>query len=122
MFKNIETKVIAAAASAGFGGALGTFLTWLLGVVLWGAPANADAAVKASAAVPTPVSALLVVILAVLGAWLGGYAAPHTDRPDLATSSATYNTTVVNTPPAPVAPQPADAATQAAASVETPTV
>jgi hypothetical protein len=83
MFSTIETKVIAAAAGAGGGGAVSGFVLWLLGVLFWGAPSDANHAAQAAAAVPGPVSALVAVVLVILGAFLAGYAAPHTPRPDL---------------------------------------
>lgn len=79
----IETKVIAAASGAGLGGAAGTCLLWLLGVFFWNASAAADHATEAVAAVPQPVAALIVILVGSLGAAIGGYEAPHTDRPDL---------------------------------------
>lgn len=79
----IETKVIAAAAGAGGGGVVNGFLMWLLGVTLWAQPSDAASAVKAAEAVPFPVSAFVGLVLVVAGAALGGYKAPHTERPDL---------------------------------------
>ena len=79
----IETKVIAAASGSGLGAAVGTFLLWLLGVTIWGVPFDATSAPRAVAAVPEPVGALLVIVVAVVGAGLAGYAAPHSPRPDL---------------------------------------
>jgi hypothetical protein len=77
----IEAKVIAAIAGGGLGGAIGQFLLWLLGVLVWHASNTADAATAATAAVPEPVSMLLVALMAAVGAGLAGYSAPHTDRP-----------------------------------------
>jgi hypothetical protein len=94
VFKNVETKVIAAAAGSGFGGALGGFVLWLLGVLVWGAPSDAQHAASAATAVPEPVSSLVVVVLAIAGAYLAGYAAPHTVRADAPRP-------VVDAPPAP---------------------
>ena len=79
----IEAKVIAAAWGAGLGGASSTFILWLLGFLCWGASPAADKATDAVAAVPQPVAALIFIAVASLGAGLGGYEAPHTDRPDL---------------------------------------
>lgn len=78
--QTIETKVIAAAAGSGGGAAVGSFVLWLLGVAAWGAPSAADHAGQAMAAVPSPVSALVLVILAAAGGLTSGYAAPHTSR------------------------------------------
>lgn len=91
MLKNIEAKVVAAAYGAGAGGAsggaIGTFLLWLLGVTVWGQPNDAKHATDAISAVPEPVGGFLVIvlaaILAVVGAVAAGYQAPHTERPDL---------------------------------------
>lgn len=104
MFANIEAKVIAGAAGAGAGGAVSGFVLWLLGVLVWGVPADASHAVDAAAAVPGPVTALIAIVLVVFGELLGGYAAPHTARPDL--------TPAAEVVPAPVvepAPEPAPA-------------
>jgi hypothetical protein len=77
----IETKVIAAIAGGGLGGALGQFSLWLLGVLVWHASSSADKATAATAAVPGPVSMLLVALVAAGGAGLAGYSAPHTSLP-----------------------------------------
>ena len=77
----IEAKVIAAIAGGGLGGAIGQFLLWLLGVLVWHASSSADKATAATAAVPGPVSMLLVALIAAVGAGLAGYMAPHTPRP-----------------------------------------
>jgi hypothetical protein len=84
----IETKVVAATAGSGAGGVLATFTTWLLGVYVWGASPAADQAEAAVAAVPTPVAALVVVIVTAVGALIAGYAAPHTSRLDASSASA----------------------------------
>jgi hypothetical protein len=82
---NIETKVIAAAAGSGLGAALSAFLLWVLGITAFGASSAADQVPKALAAVPEPVGALLAILVAIGAAGIGGYVAPHTHRPDLAT-------------------------------------
>lgn len=84
MMANIEAKVIAAAAGSGLGAALSAFLLWILGVFAFGASGNADQVTKALAAVPEPVGGLLAILVAIGGAFIGGYVAPHTHRPDLA--------------------------------------
>ena len=81
--KAIESKVIAAAAGSGLGAALSAFLLWVVGVTAFGASSAADQVPKALAAVPEPVGALLAILVAIVGAFIGGYAAPHTPRPDL---------------------------------------
>lgn len=81
--KPVESKVIAATAGSGLGAALSAFLLWLVGVLAFGASSAADQVPKALAAVPEPVGALLAILVAIGGAFIGGYAAPHTHRPDL---------------------------------------
>lgn len=81
--KIIETKVIAAAAGAGLGAAVAQFLLWVLGVTFWTVVPTAEHAKDAISAVPEPVSTLLVLVVSILGAAIGGYQAPHTQRPDL---------------------------------------
>jgi hypothetical protein len=100
----IETKVIAATAGSGFGAALSAFLLWIVGVFAFGASSSADQVPKALAAVPEPVGALLAILVAILGAFVGGYAAPHTSRPDLTTLLTPLLGTFTNTPE----PQPVD--------------
>lgn len=80
---NIETKVLTAASGAGLGSAVGSFLLWLLGVLVWHQSASAESAAAAIGAVPSPVSLLVLAVLAVLGSFISGYLAPHTKRPDL---------------------------------------
>ena len=82
---NIETKVIAAMGGSGLGAALSAFFLWILGVTAFGASSAADQVPKALAAVPEPVGALLAILVAIVGAFVGGYAAPHTHRLDLLT-------------------------------------
>jgi hypothetical protein len=77
----IESKVIAATAGSGAGAAVSAFVLWLLGITVWHVPNTADSAGSAISAVPTPVAGLIAIVLAVAGAFLAGYAAPHTDRP-----------------------------------------
>ena len=101
--KNLETKVIAAMGGSGLGAALSAFLLWVVGVLAFGASSAADQVPKALAAVPEPVGALLAILVAIGGAFIGGYAAPHTHRPDLSTPlEAVFSTTsgtVVTGPP-----------------------
>lgn len=76
----IETKVYA--ATAGFIGssAVASFAIWLLGAWLWDAGFGADRVNDAIAAVPGPVSALVLLVLGAAGTFVGGYVAPHTPR------------------------------------------
>jgi hypothetical protein len=69
----VRAKVLAATAGAGIGTALGTFLLWLAGVFIWHAPSTADAADAALAAVPAPVSALVLTVLSAGVSFLGGW-------------------------------------------------
>jgi hypothetical protein len=80
MVQTIETKVIAAAAGGGLGASVGAFVLWLLGVTAWHASNAAGSAGDAVAAVPTPVSGLVLAVLGLVGAALAGYLAPHTVR------------------------------------------
>ncbi len=84
MSKNVvEAKVYAATLGGGAGTILSQFLLWVLGVLFWHASGAAEHAVAAAAAVPQPVAGLIDLILAVGGAFLGGYLAPHTPRSEL---------------------------------------
>lgn len=89
-----ETKVVAGAAGSGAGAALGTFTLWLLGVTVWHVPNTADKAGDAIGAVPTPVAALLLLVVSAFGSYLAGYLAPHSFRP------APTPAAVVDVPPA----------------------
>jgi len=107
---SIEAKVIAAIAGGGLGGAIGQFLLWLLGVLVWHASSSADKATAATAAVPGPVSMLLVALMAAIGAGLAGYSAPHTSRtPSPQVSTTTEIAGSIQTPvvtPTPSIPDP----------------
>ena len=103
----IETKVIAAASGAGLGGAFGTFVLWFLGCLAWGAPWSADKATQAVAAVPEPVGALTVILVALVGSAIGGYEAPHTPRPDLHPAKSAADSTSGEAPAASVEAAPA---------------
>lgn len=101
MSKIIESKVAFGAAAGGIGGAVASFLLWLLGITLWHAPAAAGSADVATAAVPAPVAGLLLTLLPGVFALIGGYLAPHTRRPDLTTTTAPEVSApvVIPTPP-----------------------
>ena len=79
----IEKKVNAGAASGGGGIIIANALVWLLGASVWGAGFAADHVEAAYAAVPAPVTVLINVGIGSGLAWLGGYLARHTTRPDL---------------------------------------
>ncbi|MGZ4521931.1 MAG: hypothetical protein ACXVXO_00725 [Mycobacteriaceae bacterium] len=79
----VESKVIAATAGGASGGVVGSFILWLLGVVVWHVPNDAAHSVQAVAAVPEPVGGFALFLLAGLCAFWAGYRAPHTPRPDL---------------------------------------
>ena len=96
---SIETKVIAATAGSGLGAALSAFFLWIVGVFAFGASFAADQVPKALAAVPEPVGALLAILVAILGAFVGGYAAPHTHRPDLSTVATVVNNAIHDVTP-----------------------
>jgi hypothetical protein len=81
--KALETKVLAGAVGAAGGGALGNFLLWVLGVTVWHTSAAASASNLAVSAVPAPVAGILLFVVPGVTAFVGGYLAPHTHRPDL---------------------------------------
>ena len=76
----VEGKVWASVVGGGAGGTVATFLTWLLGVAVWHAPSTSDAATSALAAVPGPVTGLLVLVVGLGGVFAGGYLTKHTPR------------------------------------------
>jgi hypothetical protein len=82
MASRVETKVVAATVGSGGGAAIGTFGLWLLGVTVWHESNAADNASNAIAAVPAPVSGLLLLVVAGVGAYVSGWLAPHTSRTD----------------------------------------
>jgi hypothetical protein len=79
-----EAKVVAGTGGGILGGALTTFVLWCLGAAVWDAPSDAAHSAAALAAVPLPVSALIVAVVPAVFAFAGAYWAPHTHRPDLA--------------------------------------
>ena len=92
MLHNIEAKVYAAAVGTGAGAIIAAFLTWGIGVLAFGASANAENATAAVAAVPGPVVALIGLVVTVGSSFYAGYAADHTSRPDLETPAPTLDT------------------------------
>lgn len=106
MLNSIESKVIAATAGSGLGAAAGTFILWVLGVCVWHTPGNAEKAATAVAAVPTPVSAIVLLLITVAGAGLSGYLAPHTSRTPGAHSADAVVYTDPSVIPEPSAPLP----------------
>lgn len=79
----VETKVLTGAAGGGAGGVVGGLLIWLLGVYVWGGPADAANAAYTASLVPSPVSGTVLLALALVGSFIGGYIGRHTERPDL---------------------------------------
>lgn len=69
----ISPKTVAATAGAGLGAAVSSLIIWLLGVTLWGQPATANTVDAAVAAVPSPVSGLVLLIVTAASAGLSGY-------------------------------------------------
>jgi hypothetical protein len=116
--RNLETKVLAACAGSGLGAAFAQFMLWFLAVLVWHAPDTAKAADSAPALVPGPVAWLITVLVSVLGAYLGGYNAPHTFRPDLSESNGTVN--VYNTTGSDTASVAASVASTLAAATDSP--
>ena len=99
----VEAKVYAALAGGGIGGALGSFLLWLLGVSVWHVSSSAPQSAAANAAVPPPVADLLLILLPGGLAWLAGYLAPHTPRPDLTTPPVPLGPPTLPVTPTPLA-------------------
>jgi hypothetical protein len=69
----VETKVTAATAGAGVGAVLSTFILWAL-----------DALVFKGAGVPEALVGVVTVVVSALSAYIAGWQAKHTTRPDLA--------------------------------------
>lgn len=67
----VEVKVLAGTAGAGAGGIISAFLLWLLGTYAF------------HGGVPAPVTLFLELVVTVGLAFVGGWLAPHTLRPDL---------------------------------------
>lgn len=100
----IETKVIAAFAGSGIAAATGQLILWLLAIFVWHQPNTAKAATDAVSAVPEPVATWILIALAGIGAFLGGYFAPHTVRVDLNTETSTDQNDAIETAPVDTAP------------------
>jgi hypothetical protein len=66
-------KVIASAAGAGAGATVSSLLLWLLGITVWHQPATAGAVDQAMAAVPSPVSAIVVLAVTVASSAVFGW-------------------------------------------------
>lgn len=77
----IEGKVWAATVGTGAGAVVSGFVVWLLGVLVWQAPFTSEGATQAVASVPGPVVAIVGLVITVGGAFIGGYSAKHTPRP-----------------------------------------
>lgn len=69
----ISPKVVAASAGAGAGAAISTLINWLLGVFVWQQPATAAGVADAISAVPSPVSAIILLLVTIAGAGGAGY-------------------------------------------------
>jgi hypothetical protein len=69
----VSPKVVASAAGAGLGTALSSLIVWLLGVLVWNQPWTAAAVNDAIAAVPTPVSGLVFLLVTAASAAGPGY-------------------------------------------------
>lgn len=75
----VSPKAIAATGGAGAGALVATFANWLLGTLVWDASSAADKVSDALAAVPSPVSALVALVISGAGAAASGWkvADPH---------------------------------------------
>lgn len=79
----IESKVWAALIGAGSGTVISTFLLWLMGAAFWTGDWSNQGADNAILAVPSPLSALVLALVAPGLTFLGGYLAKHTPRNDM---------------------------------------
>lgn len=70
-----EDKVKAATLGAGAAGTVTTFCLWALDCAFWNGDGPPD--------VPIPVVGLVGLIVPAAGAFIGGYVARHTPRPDV---------------------------------------
>lgn len=73
----IETKVNAATVGAGSGVVIAQAILWILDQYVFGPGKEGD--------VPGPVTILVTVAVSAALAWVAGYRAKHTPRPDLGT-------------------------------------
>jgi hypothetical protein len=76
-----EAKVWAGTVGSGVGATVGSFVVWILGVLLWHASSDADQATSAIGSVPAPVAAMVFLAITVGSTYVGGYLAKHTPRP-----------------------------------------
>lgn len=79
----ISPKVIAAGAGAGGGAIVSSLILWIIGVTAYHVGADSNSVGDAIAAVPTPISAALGLILVVVGAVLPGYQTTDPARVEL---------------------------------------
>lgn len=71
----VQRKVYAAAAGAGFGPVVSAFLLWLVGCLFFDGSWDAGSAVDAAAAVPVPLSGVILLAVGYLSALVPGYQA-----------------------------------------------
>jgi hypothetical protein len=76
-----EPKVVAATSSAGLAAIVAGYVNWQIGVSVFHASASGAKVSEAVAAVPQPLSALLLAAIPAAAALIGGYLAPHAARP-----------------------------------------
>lgn len=74
----VESKVVSATGGAGAGAVVSSFIVWLLGVSVWHVSDAASKAGDAIAAVPTPVSGLVFIVISASAAFAAGWLTPHT--------------------------------------------
>ena len=80
--KLISPKVLAATGGAGLGAVVSPFVIWLVGVLVFGVPGDAIHQAEAMAAVPSVVNSLIIALLAVVGAFVPGWAVTDPARSD----------------------------------------
>ena len=96
----LSPKVVASAAGAGLGTAISTLIVWLLGVLVWKQPWTAAAVNDAMAAVPTPVSGLVFLLVTAASAAGPGYRVTDPSRAANAAELDALEAARLKTPPA----------------------
>ncbi len=76
----ISPKIVAASAGAGAGAVVSTLILWIIGVVAYHIPADAESVSAAVAAVPSPITAAIGLLLVIAGAAIPGYQTTDPNR------------------------------------------
>jgi hypothetical protein len=76
----ISPKAIASTTGAGLGAAIATLITWILGVLVWNESSGASNVSDALAAVPSPVSAVVLLVIPAALAAISGWSVVDPNR------------------------------------------